>query len=298
MSPLLPAALLAGCVLLATTGLAMLRGNPRGTDALLAARSADVAAGRPPRAAGLRLRLTRRVSHWVLAGLSERRAQQLRHRIDAAGRPDGLTLDRYLERRVATTAAAGAVGAAMAVALGSVIVVPAALCLGWAGYDQRMAGVARRRQERIDRDLPDFLDVLAITVQAGSGFHTAMERVASSLPGPVSEEVQTTLGQMSLGAGRRPALEALRDRNDSEGLSQLVSALLQAEELGSPLGEAIQGIAADMRQTFAQQARQRAAKAVPRVSLVVVALIVPGAALLLLGSFLLSMDFGFAALFS
>ena len=74
------------------------------------------------------------------------------------------------------------------------------------------------------------------------------------------------LRQMSLGASRRAAFEALRDRNASEQLSSFVAAQLQAEELGVPLSEALNDIAHDMRRAAHQAARRRAARATPRGS--------------------------------
>ena len=69
----------------------------------------------------------------------------------------------------------------------------------------------RLRQERIERDLPDFLDILAVTVRAGLGYRPALLRVAEALGGPVGEEVLTALRQMDLGANRRDAFLAMCD---------------------------------------------------------------------------------------
>ena len=94
--------------------------------------------------------------------------------------------------------------------------------------------------------------------------------------GPAGEEILTALRQMDLGASRRDAFLALRARNESEALSTFIGAQLQAEELGVPLSEALNDIAIDMRRSAAQNARRRAARAAPRISLIVTTLIVPG----------------------
>ena len=132
------------------------------------------------------------------------------------------------------------------------------------------------RQEQIERDLPDFLDILAVTVRAGLGYRLALGRVAEALGGPVGEEMLVALRQMALGASRGAAFEALRDRNASEQLWSFVAAQLQAEELGVPLSEALNDIATDMRRAAHQAARRRAARATPRVSLIVTSLYPPG----------------------
>ena len=93
-----------------------------------------------------------------------------------------------------------------------------ALVVGWFGPDVWLAREGRLRQERIERDLPDFLDILAVTVRAGLGYRAALGRVAEELGGPISEEMLTALRQMELGASRRQAFLALRERSTSESL--------------------------------------------------------------------------------
>jgi tight adherence protein C len=163
-----------------------------------------------------------------------------------------------------------------------------ATVMGWYAPDVWIARTGRLRQERIERDLPDFLDILSVTVRAGLGYRLALARVSEQLGGPVAEEMLVALRQMDLGASRRAAFEALRDRNASESLSGFVAAQLQAEELGVPLSEALTDIARDMRRAAHQAARRRAARASPRVSLVVTTLIVPGTMLLIIVAILIS----------
>ena len=107
---------------------------------------------------------------------------------------------------------------------------------------------------------------------------------------PATGAALTALRQMDLGATRRDAFLALRERNESEALSTFIGAQLQAEELGVPLSEALNDIALDMRRSAAQNARRRAARAAPRISLIVTTLIVPGSIILILASMLLGTD--------
>jgi len=156
--------------------------------------------------------------------------------------------------------------------------------LGWFGPDLWLSRQGRLRQERIERELPDFLDILAVTVRAGLGYRAALSRVAEALGGPVGDEMLLALRQIDLGASRRSAFEALRERNASAALELFVSAQLQAEELGVPLSEALGDIAEDMRRAAHQAARRRAQRAAPRVSLIVTTLVVPGAMLLIVAA--------------
>jgi len=221
---------------------------------------------------------------------SETARRRARRRIDAAGRPSGMvTIEDYARRKGGTMLVFGAIGLYLVVT-GSFLPAVAAFALGYLWVDVTLDGRGRRRQARIDRDLPDFLDVLSVCINAGIAFRPAMARVADAIGGPLAEEVQTALRQISLGAPRREAFEALRERNTSEPLGTFVSAFLQAEELGVPLANALVDLARDMRRDAAQRARRRAQNAVPRVSLVVIVTILPAAVMLLVASLLLNTD--------
>ena len=114
-------------------------------------------------------------------------------------------------------------------------------------------------------------------MSAGVSFRPALRRVADSLGGPMGEEAIVALQQMELGSSRREAFLALRDRNESQFIAQFVTALLQAEELGVPLADSLVAISREMRGAAYQRGRREAARAAPRVSLIVSMLIVPGA---------------------
>lgn len=156
---------------------------------------------------------------------------------------------------------------------------------------------ASERQEQIEDDLPDFLDVLAVTVSAGLSFRAALERVIERTEGPLSEEMRLTLQQMDIGQSRSEAFSDLRSRTSSESLESFVVALLQSEELGSPLTEALNQIALDMRRVTAQRARQKAAKANPKISAVVSFIMVPATMLLIGVGMFYAIDIDFGQLF-
>jgi tight adherence protein C len=242
---------------------------------------------------GLATRLGPRVAPSIRGAQRDRIAR----RLDLAGRPGGLTVQRFIGLKAALAALLGGTLLMLALLGSSPLLVLLAVVAGWFGPDIWLSREGRLRQERIERDLPDFLDILAVTVRAGLGYRAALARVAEALGGPISEEMLTALRQMELGASRRQAFLALRERSSSESLSTFVGAQLQAEELGVPLSEALNDIAEDMRRTAHQNARRRAARAAPRVSLIVTTLIVPGAMILILVSLLLGSDLQDSGLF-
>ena len=246
----------------------------------------SLGAAREPRGS-----LTTRLANWLALRLGPRLAPTLRasrrttleHRLDHAGRPNGLTVQRFLGLKGAVAIMVGlGVGGFFTLLGATPILVPVLGVAGWFAPDIWLSRAGRLRQEAIEKGLPDFLDILAVSVRAGLGYRYALRRVAESLSGPISEEMLTVLRQMELGQALREAFLALRERNRSDSLKSFVAAQLQAEELGVPLAEALNDIAADMRRMAHQGARRRAQRAAPRVSLIVTTLIVPGAMILIL----------------
>jgi tight adherence protein C len=225
--------------------------------------------------------LAARLGPRLAPSLRSSRRTALEKRIDYAGSP--VTVQRFVGIKGALAILLGLGVGGLLLLLGSSPVFLLLLtAIGWWGPDIWLGRAGRLRQEAIERSLPDFLDILAVSVRAGLGYRLALRRVSEALEGPVSEEMLTVLRQMELGQDRREAFLALRERNKSESLKSFVAAQLQAEELGVPLAEALNDIADDMRRIAYQNARRQAQRASPRVSLIVTTLIVPGAVILIL----------------
>jgi tight adherence protein C len=161
----------------------------------------------------------------------------------------------------------------------------------------RIAGQARRRRESIDADLPDFLDILAVTVSAGIAFRAAMALVIDRFQGAIASEVRLTLDQLAHGASIRTAFSNMEQRAGSQAMHSFVSAFLQAEELGAPLADTLNQIALDMRRESAQRIRRQAAQTVPRVTLVTSLVLVPAALILVLVGLVVGLDLNFGDLF-
>jgi tight adherence protein C len=294
MNPLLPALGLTACYGLAIWGIVMVRDRSAVRMRVGGGPDVERPLARVP-LSRLVDRLADRLAPRAASLLGPRRLIRVRRVLDAAGKPSSTTVEGYVGRKAAYTVIFGIPGLILA-SEGELIPAACLFVLGWIWPDIWLSGEARRRQAQIDRDLPDFLDILAVVVAAGVGFRPALRRVAHALGGPLGEEVSTGLHQMELGASRRDALESLRRRNRSEALSQFVTALLQAEELGVPLAEALTHLADDMRRAAHQSARRRAARAAPRVSLIVSLLIVPAALILILAALLVGSDFSLGGL--
>ncbi|AWI30717.1 DUF5936 domain-containing protein [Streptomyces tirandamycinicus] len=242
-------------------------------------------------------RIGMRFAPTVLSMMGPKRVDALRHRLDMAGNPGGMTVDRYAARR----AVYGMLGVAAAFSLvlrGQAVIGLMALVYGLVWTDVVLRAAIRRRRNDIERTLPDFLDVLAVVVSAGLGFRQALERVAEKYQGPWADELRITLRQMDMGVSRREAFEQLRKRNSSEQVSMFVTALQQGEELGAPIVDTLIQIATDMRRTDAQNARRSASKAVPKTTLVVTMVMLPATMILIVMSFYYGSGVDFADILS
>ncbi|WP_328553705.1 MULTISPECIES: DUF5936 domain-containing protein [unclassified Streptomyces] len=225
-------------------------------------------------------RLGMRFAPTVLRLMGPRRVDAKRRRIDMAGNPGGLTLNRYAARR-AVYGVFGVVLGLVFLSNGQLLFAVLTLAFGLVAADALIWQAVRERKEVIDRTLPDFLDVLAVVVSAGLGFRQALDRVAEKYEGPWADELRITLRQMDMGVSRRQAFDELRRRNSSEQVAQFVSALQQGEELGSPIAETLIQLATDMRRTDAQNARRRAAKTIPKATMVTLVFMLPATMILI-----------------
>jgi tight adherence protein C len=139
------------------------------------------------------------------------------------------------------------------------------------------------RKTMILRDLPDTLDLLAISVEAGMGFEGALEVVCQNFTSPLADEFSRTLREMELGLPRRDAFQNLKRRTEVPELSNFVLALLQADALGIPIGRVLKTQAAEMRMKRRQWAREKAGKLPVKIMFPLVAFIFPAVLVVVLG---------------
>jgi len=139
------------------------------------------------------------------------------------------------------------------------------------------------RKMAILRDLPDTLDLLAISVEAGMGFEGALEVVCQNFNSPLADEFSRTLREMELGLPRRDAFQNLKRRTEVPELSNFVLALLQADALGIPLGRVLKTQAAEMRNKRRQWAREKAGKLPVKIMFPLICFIFPAVLVIVLG---------------
>ncbi len=151
------------------------------------------------------------------------------------------------------------------------------------GPDALLDNMIGKRQDEIQRGLPDTIDLLTITVEAGLGFDSALDRVARSTEGPLGQELRRTVRDMQLGRPRAEALRGWADRVNLPELRTLVSSLIQAEEFGITMGDVLRSQATELRERRRQRAEEHAQKMPVKILLPLIFLILPSMFVVLVG---------------
>jgi tight adherence protein C len=142
---------------------------------------------------------------------------------------------------------------------------------------------ARGRREHIRAELPDALDLLAVSVEAGLGFDGAVAKLTDHMDGPLAEEFELTLGEMRIGESRHDALKKLAQRVDTAEVAAFVRAIIQADQLGISLGRILKVQATDSRLRRQAAAEEKAMKAPIKMMFPTAAFIFPAMFLVILG---------------
>ncbi len=173
-----------------------------------------------------------------------------------AGHPHGLDLAALLGIKITLAAIAAVLFALNGQLLLAVIAAASLFFLP----DYWVLSVRDKRQTQIQADAADIIDQLTICVEAGLGFDAALARVASTTAGPLTDELRHTMSDIRAGVPRTQALRALSDRVQIPEIRQLVTALLQAQKHGVPMGDTLRIQSHEMRLKRTQRTEEQAAK--------------------------------------
>jgi tight adherence protein C len=198
------------------------------------------------------------------AATTGRALAYLRRRLDFAGNPPYWTVDRVFEIKGLGLIVVGIVGApiglVIAGGLGAVIGAAVGAVLGFFLPDLVVYDLSQRRQEKIARTLPDVLDTLTVSVEAGLGFDAALAQITRYGRGPIVGEFARVLQEMQIGLSRVDALRALGQRTSVMELRSFCAILVQASELGVPIASVLREQAKEMRIRRRQRAEELAQK--------------------------------------
>lgn len=159
----------------------------------------------------------------------------------------------------------------------------AGFLLGYLFPESWLKAKANERQKAIINSLPDVLDLLTVSVEAGLGFDAALLKVVEKQRGVLAEEFLRVLQEIKMGRPRREALRDLSRRNQVEDLSNVVASLVQADQLGISIGGVLRNQAAQIRQKHRQRAEEKAQKAPVKMMIPLVFFVFPGIFIIILG---------------
>jgi tight adherence protein C len=207
----------------------------------------------------------------------------LQQRLVAAGSPVGLSATDVMALKGAAALAGLLLAFPIVTAMPGRLGIVALLCGPAGGFlapDVLLARRARTRAERMSHELADILDVLRVAVQAGLPVSRALGEVGRRCSGALAAELDAVAARIELGASRTDALAELTARCPVPGVHALISAIGRAERHGVPLASALQALAVQARADQARQLRDAAARAAPKIQLVVALVLVPAVMLL------------------
>ena len=142
---------------------------------------------------------------------------------------------------------------------------------------------ARQRTEAIDYELPELIDLLVVTLEAGISFVASLQLAAERLAGPLGVELRITLQEQRMGLTTNEALKGMLDRADTPGMRTFVRSVVQGETLGTSTGQIMRNLAGEMRKRRRSMAEERAQKAPIKILFPLVFLIFPAMFIVLLG---------------
>jgi tight adherence protein C len=171
----------------------------------------------------------------------------------------------------------------------SVLVAIVTIAIGWMLPLVIVRRKARIRLSEIDRRLPDLIDILVVTIEAGLGFTGALRVAADNVTGPLSDELRLTLQEQTMGLSVGEALGHLAARANTPGMLSFVRAMAQGERLGISVGQIMRNLSLEMRKRRRKQADERAQKAPIKMLFPLVFLIFPAMFVVLLVPALISL---------
>lgn len=228
--------------------------------------------------------LVDRASGTIRHLLPRARLAEVRQQLLRAGLGGRLSAEEFVSLQVLSAVAGVGLGATLW--QGTARSMALSLLVAFVGVITPKALLDNRRRARVEevqRELPDVLDLLAICVEAGQGLEAALATVAQREDGVLPAELRHTLREMELGVSRRVALEHLRDRLAVPDVSGLVASLVQAEVLGTPIGDVLHTQATEQRRRRRAQVREQAAKLPVKMLVPLTIFILPALFVVVLG---------------
>lgn len=221
-------------------------------------------------------------------------ADRIRHKLDVAGNPSGWDVNRVIGLKVFGLAVLGGLSLVYMVFKGSsfsnLVVVSAALgAFGFVLPNVLLHNAGQKREQSMRNALPDALDLLTISVEAGLGFDAAVSRVARHTKGPLAQEFSRLLQEMQIGVGRMEAMRAMAERTTIKEFRSFIMAMVQADAFGIPIARVLRVQSKEMRVKRRQRAEEAAQKVPVKILFPLIFFILPCLFIVIIGPVALQM---------
>ena len=206
--------------------------------------------------------------------------ERIRKRLDVAGNPASWTVERVQAGKVIGAIVLFLTSVAFTAVLGTsltvrIVVVAGATAVGWLGPNLYLYQKVYDRSKRMQRDLPDAIDLMTISVESGLAFDAAVQQVARNTEGPLADEFSRVLREMQIGQGRAEALRGLSDRTEVDDVKSFVTAMVQADSFGIPIANVLRIQSSEIRMKRRQRAEEQAQKVPVKITVPLIFCILP-----------------------
>ena len=219
--------------------------------------------------------------------------ERIRQKLDRAGNPPGWTVDRVLSGRILGAMLGSGVGLYFWLIVGvslptGILTAGLGLAVGFQAPFIWLYNIGSKRDAELQKSLADAIDLLTISVEAGLGFDAALQQVARNTDGPLAGEFQRVLQEMQIGRGRADSMRALGERTKLADVRSFVSAMVQADAFGIPIGQVLRVQATEIRVKQRQRAEEKAAQVPVKIMIPVILFILPCLLLTVMGPAVIS----------
>lgn len=206
--------------------------------------------------------------------------ERIRRRLDVAGNPVGWTVERVQAGKVIGAVTLFLISLALTGFMGlgltmRIVAVLGATAIGWFGPNLYLYQKVYDRSKRMQRDLPDAIDLMTISVESGLAFDAAIQQVARNTEGPLADEFSRVLREMQIGQGRSAALRGLADRTEVDDLKSFVTSMVQADSFGIPIANVLRIQSSEIRTKRRQRAEEQAQKVPVKITVPLIFCILP-----------------------
>ena len=207
-------------------------------------------------------------------------AERIRHKLDLAGNPQGWDADRVIAMKVIGAVVGLLIGFLVTALLDAglsmtVLGTASGVVIGFFAPNLYLYQVGYDRANRMQRELPDAIDLMTISVESGLGFDAAVQQVATNTDGPLADEFARVLREMQIGSSRSDYLRKLAERTTVPEVNTFVSAMVQADSFGIPIAQVLRVQSSEIRVKRRQRAEEKAQQVPVKITIPLIFTILP-----------------------